>query len=89
MNEYFRKCTNNSSFSPEDIDIILLDEIKRVYNIKLYSESPINTGMTALVYKGNMNGVDVAIKIARDNIRPKLLKGFKEIKLFYNLTLNL
>jgi predicted unusual protein kinase regulating ubiquinone biosynthesis (AarF/ABC1/UbiB family) len=83
--DYFRKCTNNSSYSDEDIDVEFLDEIKREYHITLYSEKPINTGMIAIVFKGNKDGTDVAVKIARKNIRTRLAKGFKELQWFYNI----
>lgn len=85
--DYFRKYTNNSSYSPDDIDMGLLDEIKREYNITFYSNSntPINTGMIALIFKGHINGVDVAVKIPRKNIRSRLESGFKELQWFYKI----
>lgn len=85
FSDYFRKCTNNSSFSYDDIDFELLEEIKRVYNIQLYSERPINTGMIAIVFKGSMNGKDVAIKMTRRNIHARLDDGYKELQQFYKL----
>ena len=83
--DYFRKCTNKSSYFDEDIDMELLDEIQRDYNIELYSKKPINTGMIAIVFKGNKNGTDVAVKLTRKNIRTHLVKGFKEIQWLYKI----
>jgi predicted unusual protein kinase regulating ubiquinone biosynthesis (AarF/ABC1/UbiB family) len=83
--DYFRRCTNNSTYSQDDIDIELIDEIKRDYNVTLYSDKPINTGMIAIVFKGNKDGTDVAVKISRKDIRKRLARGFKELQWFYKI----
>jgi len=83
--DYFRKCTNNSSYSDDDIDVELLDEIKRDYHIQFYKEEPINAGMIAIVFKGRKDGTDVAVKIARKDIRTRLDKGFTSLQWFYKL----
>ena len=74
LDDFFKKYTNHVPYNNSQIDYTLLN------NIILYAQQnndkltilndfqPINSGTIALVWKGTLNGKQVAIKIIRNNI---------------------
>lgn len=74
--------TNNTPYTESDIDYKSILDIyfiakKNGDNFELDNLSPINSGTISLVFKGKLNGKNIAIKILRKNIKDKLEKGME------------
>jgi ubiquinone biosynthesis protein len=83
LKQYFYKFSSNVPYSNSDIDYHLINEIHTKFkNRIIFGESPINSGTTALVFKGNMDGKSVAIKILRKNIYEQINLGIDNIQSF-------
>jgi len=83
----FRKYTNKASYSPNEIDFELLQEITQSYKIELSQLEPINSGMIAIVFKGTIKGTidnqKVVIKMRRKNIQSRLERGYDQLIWLY------
>jgi predicted unusual protein kinase regulating ubiquinone biosynthesis (AarF/ABC1/UbiB family) len=69
-------------YSDEDIDFLLLEKLKNVYNLRI-GVSPINSGMISLVYKAKLldeQNKYVVLKIKRKNIDLKLYDACKQFR---------
>ena len=75
------KFTDEAPWTDDDVDQVSLDQLVQEYNIDL-NKRPIKSGMISLVYKGQMNGSPVAIKIQRKNILAKLNHGIANLRFF-------
>lgn len=86
MLELFRKNTNCSEYYQSDIDHELIDEISEKYDILVDSLVPINSGMIAIVFKGQtMEGKELVIKIKRKDIALRLERGYKQFVFWYKV----
>ena len=82
--EYLLKFTNNTPFKNFDINIELINYLKE-NNVEFNSECPINSGISALVYKGKYNNKNVAIKILKNNAELKLYHCLETIEFIFNI----
>jgi len=103
LKQYFSKFSSNVPYTDKDIDYKLINSIETYFNNKLIFNNnyiPINSGTTALVFKGKLNEKPVAIKILRKNIFKEINIGIKNISnimnkiifilsFFYEITNNL
>jgi predicted unusual protein kinase regulating ubiquinone biosynthesis (AarF/ABC1/UbiB family) len=80
-NNALLKFTDEAPWSNDDVDIVSLERLIQEYNIDL-DKCPIKSGMISLVYKGQLNGAVVAIKIQRKNILSKLTQGIDNLLFF-------
>jgi predicted unusual protein kinase regulating ubiquinone biosynthesis (AarF/ABC1/UbiB family) len=80
----FRKYTNKASFTKQEIDFELLQEIIQTYNIELTQLEPINSGMIAIVFKGTMNDKQIIIKMRRNNVKARLERGYDQLIWLYD-----
>jgi serine/threonine protein kinase len=80
-NNALLKFTDEAPWSNDDVDIVSLERLIQEYNIAL-DKRPIKSGMISLVYKGQVNGAVVAIKIQRKNIISKLTNGIDNLLFF-------
>lgn len=87
FNNHLKQCTNHANFYQEDQDEALLATILQTYDIELYQNKPINSGMIALAYKGKINktNTDVIIKMKRKNIKKRLVSGYAEFRFWYKI----
>ena len=75
------KFTDEAPWTEDDVDTVSLEQLIQEYNIEL-DKCPIKSGMISLVYKGQVNGAVVAIKIQRKNIISKLTNGIDNLLFF-------
>lgn len=80
-NNALLKFTDEAPWSNDDVDIVSLERLIQEYNIDL-DKCPIKSGMISLVYKGQVNGAVVAIKIQRKNILSRLNNGIDNLLFF-------
>ena len=89
-----KEYTDNSPYTSNDIDTTVLKTLKEVgkinneYMITLESDinSPIHSGMVALVYKGRMeNGKSVVIKVLRNKINEILVRDYESIQFLLDI----
>ena len=80
-NHTLMKFTDEAPWSQDDVDLVSLEQLIQEYNIVL-DKTPIKSGMISLVYKGQMNGANIAIKIQRKNIISKLNTGIYNLLFF-------
>ena len=80
-NHTLMKFTDEAPWSQDDVDLVSLEQLIQEYNIDL-DKTPIKSGMISLVYKGQMNGAKIAIKIQRKNIISKLNTGIYNLLFF-------
>lgn len=87
--EFLLKYTDSVPYSSDDIDYELLDILESKYNICIdnNNNSPINSGIVGIVFKGthNNNNRKVVIKILKNNIEERLIKVFNEIEFITNI----
>ena len=82
----FRKNTNSSEYYQDDIDYKLIDRIREKYDIVIENLVPINSGMIAIVFKGNTReGNELVIKIKRKDIAARLERGYKQFVFWYQV----
>ena len=82
----FRKNTNSSEYYQSDIDYILIEQIREKYDIVIDDLVPINSGMIAIVFKGQTKeGKELVIKIKRKDIAARLERGYKQFVLWYQV----
>ena len=83
----FRKNTNSSEYHQTDINYDLIDKISEKYDINVDSLVPINSGMIALVFKGQTKeGNEIVIKIKRKDIAARLERGYNQFVFWYQIT---
>ena len=86
MLELFRKNTNCSEYYQSDIDYDLINEISEKYDIIVDSLVPINSGMIAIVFKGQTKqGDELVIKIKRKDIEARLERGYNQFVFWYQV----
>jgi predicted unusual protein kinase regulating ubiquinone biosynthesis (AarF/ABC1/UbiB family) len=82
LNNELISFTDSVPYSDEDIDFLLLEKLKSVYNLKV-GLCPINSGMISLVYKAKLldeQNKCVILKIKRRNIDSKLYDACKQFR---------
>ena len=81
LKQYFYKFSSNVPYTKNDIDYVLINQVQTHFKHKLlFNDIPINSGTTALVFKGNMEGKQVAIKMLRKNIYHQITVGIENIQ---------
>ena len=82
----FRKNTNSSEYYQSDIDYKLIEQIREKYDIVIDDLVPINSGMIAIVFKGQTKeGKELVIKIKRKDIAARLERGYKQFVFWYQV----
>lgn len=81
--EYLIKYTNNVPFSKNEIDIKLINFLKE-QNITFDCDEPVNSGVSALVYKGKFNNKKIAIKILKKNAEINMYNCLSTIEIIIN-----
>jgi len=82
LKNYFYKFNSNVPYNDDDIDRNLIANIETNFKDKLIvDKTPINSGTVAIIFKGELNGKLVAIKILKKNILEKIKNGIEDIKL--------
>jgi predicted unusual protein kinase regulating ubiquinone biosynthesis (AarF/ABC1/UbiB family) len=80
MNNSLLKFTDNVPWTNKDIDKGTLITLEKKYNIKIFNDyTPINSGMISLVFKGQLNGETIVIKIKRKGIETTLNDGIQKM----------
>jgi predicted unusual protein kinase regulating ubiquinone biosynthesis (AarF/ABC1/UbiB family) len=89
MNNKLLKFTDNAPWNNSDIRLMELIQLTNDNNINLIDgyETPINSGMISLVYRGfkKDNGQKVIIKMKRNNIEEKLNDAIENLQMFMYL----
>ena len=86
--DYLIKYTDTVPYNSDDIDYNYIDKLESEYNIRLDSNSPINSGIVGVVFKGihgNDNNNKVVIKILKNNIKENFHQIFNELEFIGNL----
>jgi predicted unusual protein kinase regulating ubiquinone biosynthesis (AarF/ABC1/UbiB family) len=83
--EYLIKYTNNVPYTFNDIDFNIINFLKN-QNIIFDSDIPINSGVSALVYKGKYNNNNVAIKILKKNAKINMYNCLSTLKILIYVT---
>jgi len=79
LNNALISFTDSVPYSDEDVDLPLIENLKRDYNLKI-GAAPINSGMISLVYKGKLSNEFVVLKIKRKNIEKKLYDACEQFR---------
>lgn len=83
-NNYLIKFTDNVPYKYEDINFTIINYLKN-NNVIFEHDTPINCGISALVYKGVYNNKKVAIKILKNNAEIYLFYCFDTLEIFINI----
>lgn len=80
INEYLKTYCDNCPYENKDIDFDILHNLitysKQNNDIlKIDFDKPINSGTTAIVFKGKLNNKPVVVKLLRKNIRDQIKYG--------------
>tara|TARA_B100001093_G_scaffold502230_1_gene554924 strand:+ start:1625 stop:3013 length:1389 start_codon:yes stop_codon:yes gene_type:complete len=83
--DYLIKYIDNVPFNTDEIDYELLDKINSQFNVEIYYNLPINSGIIGIVFPGIIRNENdnkkVVVKILKKNITSKLISVFQEIEL--------
>lgn len=85
-NNYLINFTDKVPYSNKDINFKILDYLKK-NNVTFDSEIPINSGISALVYKGKFNSNNIAIKILKNDAEINLYNCFNTLEIFLKIYL--
>ena len=80
---YLIKYTNNVPFKNSDVNFDLINFLK-YNNVIFENNEPINSGVTALVYKGKYKNKDIAIKVLKNNAEINMFDCLNTIQLLIN-----
>jgi predicted unusual protein kinase regulating ubiquinone biosynthesis (AarF/ABC1/UbiB family) len=89
--DYLIKYIDNVPFNTDEIDYDLLDKLNKQFNIEIYVDQPINSGIIGVVFPGvilskkEKEKEKVVIKMLKKNIKSKLTNLFEEIELITKL----
>jgi predicted unusual protein kinase regulating ubiquinone biosynthesis (AarF/ABC1/UbiB family) len=88
LKQYFYTFNSNVPYNNDDVDHKLLNRLEQKFkDVLVFNKTPINSGTTALIFKGEFNGKKVAIKVLRKNMYEKIYHGVENIKnLLYIIT---
>jgi len=81
--DFLIQYTDKVPYNNSDIDYEALTNLKQHMEIE---ESPINSGIFALVYKGKYNNNDVAIKILKKDIKNRLCCCIDNLELLFYIS---
>lgn len=84
IDSFTRRFMNNAPYTDDDIDDNEIDRLmnlsSELSDILKIDNKPINSGTIALVFKGTLNGKDIAVKILRTGIAKKLMSAIANIR---------
>ena len=83
--DYLIKYIDSVPFNSDEIDYELLNEINSQFNVEIYYDLPINSGIIGVVFPGIIKNENenqkVVVKMLKKNIKSKLINVFEEIEL--------
>ena len=82
--DYLITFTNNTPYNDNDIDYNLIEHLKN-NGVDFDSCVPINSGISAVVYKGEYNKKEVAIKILKNNAELKMFHCIDTLEFIFNI----
>lgn len=82
--EYLITFTNNTPYNDNDIDYNLIKHLEN-NGVIFDSSIPLNSGISAIVYKGNFNNKEVAIKILKNNAELKLFHCIDTLEFIFKI----
>lgn len=82
--DYLITFTNNTPYNDNDIDYNLIEHLKN-NGVDFDSCVPINSGISAVVYKGKFNNKDVAIKLLKNNAEFKMFHCLDTFEFIFNI----
>jgi len=87
INNELLKFTDTVPYTNSDVNIDLINKIKKEYNLILYSDEPIKAGMISLVFQlhDENAGKDIILKMKRVNIDEKLRIAIENFQFFINV----
>lgn len=81
LRSYFSRFSSSVPYTSADIDYDLISKIETQFDHKLrFDKTPINSGTTALIFKGTLDDKDVAIKLLRKDIYSRINADIENIK---------
>lgn len=85
---YLYKFNANAPYSDDDVDYNCINKLEMHFKDRLiFDKTPVNSGTTSIIFKGNFNGKPVAIKVLKKNIYEKIDNGLENItNLLYTIT---
>lgn len=82
--DYLITFTNNTPYNDKDINYNLIEHLKN-NGVSFDSSIPINSGISAVVYKGNFNNKQVAIKILKNNAELKMFHCIDTLEFIFKI----
>ena len=80
--QYLLQYTDKVPYNEKEIDYKNLNNLKQIKDL-LIEETPINSGIIALVYKGKYKDKTIVIKILKTGIKQKVILAIKDIELLF------
>ncbi len=79
--DYLIKYTDSVPFNTDEVDYDLLNKIENEFEIEVYYDKPLNSGIIGVVFPGYYKKYDkkIVVKMLKKNIEQNLITFFKEI----------
>ena len=82
--QFLIQYTDNVKYNETDIDQAGLN-ILRQYDDIFIEDTPINSGVVAIVYKGRYKEKQIVVKVLKQNIRPRILSAINDYELLFKI----